>query len=97
MAVLVFWAAGALFVLLSAWGVCLLLYWLSHRVPGAALNSLRRTLFRVSYPWLKAGEKVGPITAGKEDLTPLFFALALFAAARWGVPWLFLMGFEWLP
>src|SRR5690242_11651391 len=86
--------AYLLLVLFYLMAFVLLVEWLFHLLPGAWLNSVRRLLFRISFPMLKMGEACFPLRIGAVDLTALLMALTLLAICRYGIPWLILWGFS---
>lgn len=84
--------AALLSFLAALTALLLILEWLVHQLPGTALNGPRRILFRAVYPFLKWSDRSLSIEWGGFRSRGLVMALLLLAAARWGTPWLVLLG-----
>jgi hypothetical protein len=85
-------AAALLGLLFQLTALVLFLDWAVHHLPGAAWNPLRRTLFRAVQPFLSWSGRSFSVQWGAFDSRGLFTAILLLAAARWGIPWLILLG-----
>jgi hypothetical protein len=66
----------------------LILEWVFYFVPGAQLNSIRKMLFNVSYPFLSWSERFFSIRIGLFNSRGLFTAVLLLAVVYLGIPWL---------
>jgi uncharacterized protein YggT (Ycf19 family) len=84
--------AYALTFVLHVIAFVLLLEWIFRWLPGAALNSIRRILFQVSFPFLKVGEVFG-FRWGKFDASPLLMIVILLLLSRLWLPWLVLLSY----
>jgi len=78
-------------VLMTAF-VALVTYGMLQLLPGAAGNSLRRSLFAFCRPMLSLADRIAPVRIGALDFTPFLAALVILVLFRYALPWLFLAG-----
>lgn len=80
--------------LLCHLGAFLLVFeWLTHALPGAWLNSLRRGLFEILFPILKFSYRFLSFRLESFDSRGLLAAFLLLAIGHYGVPWMVMIGF----
>jgi hypothetical protein len=94
MATLIADFAYLLILFLDAIALLLILEWLSHLAPGAALNSIRRVLFQLCLPFLKWSNRFFSVQSPFFNSRGLLTALLLIAIGRYGVPWLILLSYS---
>ncbi len=70
------------------------LEWLAHSLPGAWLNFIRRSLFKLSFPLVAWSEEHLAFEIGAFRSRGLLLAVALVIVGRFGVPWLILASFS---
>ncbi len=72
----------------------LVLEWLVHLFPGAGLNPIRRTLFRISFPFLQWSDRYFEIKVDFFNSRGLLLAVLFLIISLYGVPWLVLFSFS---
>jgi hypothetical protein len=81
-------SACLLAFLLNVVGILLIVEWVFHWTPGAALNPLRRVFFRVCFPLLNFSDRYFSFQLGKFRTRGLLTAILFFMISHFGVPWL---------
>lgn len=71
----------------------LVLEWLVHTIPGASLNPLRRSLFRMTFPFQKLSDSLLPTAIGPMTVRGLWMAFGFWALTKGLVPWVIWAGF----
>lgn len=86
--------AYLLTVFLDLAAFLLVLEWLVHLLPWAALNFLRRGLFQVTYPFLRFAETSFSVRWGAFHSRGFFVAVLFLLLSRYGIPWLVLLSYS---
>ncbi len=81
-------------LLCNAAALFLTLEWLVHLLPGAGLNPVRRTLFLISFPFLKFSDRFFTIKNGSFNARGLLTAFLLILIARYGASLLVLFSYS---
>lgn len=72
----------------------LILEWLTHTLPGAWLNPVRKGLFELAFPFLRWSDRFFTFRMDSFNARGLLMAILFLAVSFCGIPWLVVLSYS---